>query len=424
MRNLLLFLTMVLTAQLSSAQTSLPVTLEDGVGSVTFTDFDGGTTEITANPFPGGLNTSSFVAEHVRDGGQNWAGTFITLTTNIDFSGNNNAFKMKVYSPATGIPVLFKLENAEDGSISTEVSHNTTVANEWEEMVFNFSGAESDTYAKIVIIFNLGTLGDGTANSTYYFDDIEFFEDIVMSPVSLPVTFEETDVNFAMADFGGNSTELGQDPENAANTVAITTDGSETWAGTTIGADGFNSAFPFTTTETKMNLKVYSPAAGIPVRLKVEDHTDPTKSCETEALTTVENAWEVLEFDFSNQADGTAALNTDYTYDMMSVFFDFGSDGTSDVFYWDDIRFGQAASSASNISDNSFKVYPNPAKSFINFTAENISSVTIFNISGQKMRVKMVSENTIDISTFQKGVYLIRITDITGNTSERKFVKF
>jgi hypothetical protein len=39
---------------------------------------------------------------------------------------------------------------------------------------------------------------------------------------------------------------------------------------------------PFTASATKMNVRVWSPTAGIKVRLKVEDHNDNTHTVETE----------------------------------------------------------------------------------------------------------------------------------------------
>ena len=88
-----------------------------------------------------------------------------------------------------------------------------------------------------------------------------------------------------------------------------------------------------------MSVRVYSPAAGLPIRLKVEDRNDNTRSVETEKVTTVANAWETLVFDFANQATGTAALNLAYTYNMASIFFNFGTAGDGKIFYWDDITF-------------------------------------------------------------------------------------
>jgi len=87
---------------------------------------------------------------------------------------------------------------------------------------------------------------------------------------------------------------------------------------------------------------VYSPDAGIPVRLKVEDASDPTRSVETEAMTTMANAWETLTFDFANEAPGTAAFNDTYTYNKISVFPNFGTTGATagaKTYYFDDFTF-------------------------------------------------------------------------------------
>ncbi|HKK59294.1 MAG TPA: T9SS type A sorting domain-containing protein [Salinivirga sp.] len=174
MRNLVFLLSLLISSYAFTQTTSLPIDFEDGIGSVTFTDFDGGITSIIENPDSSAVDSSDFVAEHIRDGGEVWAGTYITLDAALDFS-TNNTFKIKVWSPAVDIPVLFKLENS-DASQATELTANTTVANGWEELSFNFDGAASSVYTKIIIIFNNGVMGDGTANSTYYFDDIQFVE--------------------------------------------------------------------------------------------------------------------------------------------------------------------------------------------------------------------------------------------------------
>ena len=160
--------------------------------------------------------------------------------------------------------------------------------------------------------------------------------------INLPVTFDVAGIDYSVIDFGGNASSDATDPVLSTNKVkkTIKPAGAETWAGTTIGTGlGFASAIPITATTTQMSIRVYSPAAGIPVRLKIEDHTNNTHSVETEALTTVANAWETLIFDFQYQATGTAAINLAYTYDMASVFFDFGTGGTGKTFYWDDVKF-------------------------------------------------------------------------------------
>jgi hypothetical protein len=79
------------------------------------------------------------------------------------------------------------------------------------------------------------------------------------------------------------------------------------------------------------------------VRLKVEDASDPTRSCETEATVTTAAGWQTLTFDFANQASGTAALNLAYTFDKASIFFNFGTTGAdaggAKTYYFDDVAF-------------------------------------------------------------------------------------
>uniref|UniRef100_UPI0035945B8D T9SS type A sorting domain-containing protein n=1 Tax=Aquiflexum sp. TaxID=1872584 RepID=UPI0035945B8D len=96
--------------------------------------------------------------------------------------------------------------------------------------------------------------------------------------------------------------------------------------------------------DTKMSLRVWSPTAGIPVRLKVEASNDPTISVETEATVTLAEQWQTLTFDFANQATGTEAINFSRSYNKASVFFNFGTTGAASgeqTYYWDDMAFGE-----------------------------------------------------------------------------------
>ncbi|MBK6635126.1 MAG: hypothetical protein IPG38_13185 [Chitinophagaceae bacterium] len=318
----------------------IPITFESPTVDYTFTNFGGGVSTKIANPQMNGINTSANVARMVKNAPEVWAGSFITVGTPIDFSANK-VFRMKVFSPRVGAKVLLKVENLTNGGIFFEKEVLTTMANAWEDMAFDFRAINTgNTYQKVVLIFDLGTAGDGSANFTWLFDDIRLTNQMPVSLLALPVTFDLAGVNYEVTDFGGNMSEAATDPGNAANNVKKTTKtaGAETWAGTTIGA-GFTAPVPFTATQTQMSIRVYSPAAGIRIRLKVEDRNNNTRSVETEAMTQAANTWETLVFDFANQSSGTAAMNLTYTYNMASVFFDFGNTGTGSVFYWDDVTF-------------------------------------------------------------------------------------
>jgi endoglucanase Acf2 len=144
----------------------LPIDFESG--TYRFTNFNGGVAEVIANPHQTGINTSSNVAKIIRNGGEIWAGSYLTLDNKIDFS-NLNTFSLKVYSPRVGVPIHFKLEG--DGA-STEISTSTTVANAWETLTWDFTGRTSNIYYKLVFMFDFGTVGDGSSNSTFLFDDV------------------------------------------------------------------------------------------------------------------------------------------------------------------------------------------------------------------------------------------------------------
>lgn len=318
----------------------LPITFESPTVNYDFVNFGGGVVTKISNPQSNGINTSARVGRMVKNAPEVWGGSVITLGTPIDFT-LNRVFRMKVFSPRVGAKVLLKVENLTNGGISFEKETATTVANAWEDLIFDYSAVNTtNSYQKVVLIFDLGTVGDGSANFTFLMDDIRLTNQLPTSLLTLPVTFDNTLVNYAVTDFGGNVTLNDVDPGNAANKVKKTTktSGAQTWAGTTIGA-GFTSKIPFTATTTQMSVRVYSPAAGIRVRLKVEDRTNNTRSVETEAMTQAANTWETLVFDFANQSAGTAAMNLTYNYDMASIFFDFGNAGTGRVFYWDDVSF-------------------------------------------------------------------------------------
>ena len=155
-------------------------------------------------------------------------------------------------------------------------------------------------------------------------------------------------MTYTLTGFGGaEDSTVVPDPTNAANNVArvVKSATAELWAGTTVstGPNFSVPTLPFTASSTKMTVRVWSPDAGIQVRLKVEDAADPTKSVETEATTTVAAAWETLTFNFANQAAGTAALNLAYTYNKVSIFFNFGVTGAAagaKTYYFDDVAFG------------------------------------------------------------------------------------
>ncbi|KPP94935.1 MAG: Carbohydrate binding domain, partial [Bacteroidetes bacterium HLUCCA01] len=189
----------------------------------------------------------------------------------------------------------------------------------------------------------------GTSNVDFVLDNVfMYMEDDpgFVSDLYLPVTFEDAEVDYGLTDFGGNLSEIVADPEDPANTVvrSVKTDTSELWAGTTVGGSaGFATPIPFEPGLTTMSIRVWSPLAGAPVRVKVENAQDPTISVETEAIASVGGEWQTLVFDFANEAMGTSPIDFSGVYNKLSIFYNFGTAGSQAgelTFYWDDIFFG------------------------------------------------------------------------------------
>lgn len=409
---------------------SLPIDFETAVGTADFKDFDGGTASVIDNPQPNGINTSKKVAQIVRNGGAIWAGSKIKLSQNLNFS-TASILSMKVFTTApVGTVVKFKLE----GAGATERDVKTTVANQWEILTWDFTG-EPAKFNEIVFMFDFGNVGNGSATSTFLFDEVE--QVFGGTQLDLPVDFEGANVNYTMSDFGGNVSNLEKDPENPANRVikVVKTAQAATWAGTTIGTPaGFATYIPLTLTASKMNVRVWSPAAGTPIRLKVEDDEDPTHTCETETKTTVAGGWETLEFNFLNQAPGTellsVGLSMGWKYNMASIFFNFGTEGAAageKTYFFDDVKFGKASVGTAETEWNDLKIFPNPTQNrwFVQSEKSKITSLEIFDPQGKRLLVLHPDQSffEVDASFLPSGVYFSKISSAAGVRVVRLLVR-
>jgi acyl-CoA synthetase (AMP-forming)/AMP-acid ligase II len=89
------------------------------------------------------------------------------------------------------------VRNAANPGMNFEKEAVTTVANGWEYLYFDYSTINtSQTYNRIVVIWELGTPGDGSANFTFLMDDFELVNSLPAPPLSLPLSFESTTTNF------------------------------------------------------------------------------------------------------------------------------------------------------------------------------------------------------------------------------------
>jgi hypothetical protein len=339
------------------AQIDLPITWDDTANvDYTVTDFAGNASMLVPSP----TNAANLVLSSTKDtAAANFAGTTLStangLANPIPFTGSGTTISAIIYSPDANITVRLKAENKNNSAIFVEAEALTTVANAWDTLVFDFANNVSPPVLDTTVVYDLLSIfydfnmAPANPAKTYYLDDV-FFGGVatgpVLSQIDLPITWDDSTVNYTVADFGGNVSTRITDPMNAGNMIlqSIKTTGSQTFAGTTLStATGLANPIPFTATATTLSAVVYSPKAGIPVVVKAEDATNGAIFVETGVVTSVANSWDTLVFDFSTPLNGS--LNLANTYDKISIFYDFNTAGVGDTFYLDDVFFGGTATS-------------------------------------------------------------------------------
>lgn len=154
-----------------------------------FSNFDGGVSTVIDNPDPSGINTTQRVARMVKNDGAPWGGSLLNLSEPFN---PEREVRIQVWAPRANTTLLFKIENAANPAQNFEVNQTIPVAGEWVELTYDLSGADASiTYDNIVLIFDLGTPGNGSADFTWFYDNIAY-----VSPTSID---PETEVPARMA---------------------------------------------------------------------------------------------------------------------------------------------------------------------------------------------------------------------------------
>ncbi|MEP3088362.1 MAG: T9SS type A sorting domain-containing protein, partial [Nonlabens ulvanivorans] len=87
-----------------------------------------------------------------------------------------------------------------------------------------------------------------------------------------------------------------------------------------------------------------------------------------------------------------------------------------------------STASVGESTDSSIKVYPNPAKSFINLSASNsLESVTIMDINGRTLSQTNFTGNSTDqrisLENLSSGIYFVTIQSGLGQKVEKLVVE-
>ena len=423
--SILLFFLAASTA--GFGQVSLPIDFESTTIDYGLGDFADAESEIITDPTDAGNK----VVRTIRMAGAlSFAGTVVGnptgFTTAIPFDADNTIMSVRIWSPTAGLPMRLKVENGTNGGINVETETISTVAMDWETVMFDFAipaGGSlnfGETYGKIVMFFNFGQDPATSVEQTFFWDDVTFVGGTGGGggdPFDLPITFEGEPFDFN--DFAGTATTIVVDPTDPNNMVGQTvrSNTAEVFAGTVPSAGPLANPVPFSVGNTTMSVRVWAPNANTPVRLKVET-AGGGPATETETNTTVAMQWETLVFDFSNPVTGQPALDLNANYNQLVIFFNFGTLGSvagEQTYFWDDLAFGGLVSVEEVSSNPNISVYPNPTKDhfLVNFADGNIdnTTLTVMDMTGRVVeQINVVNTMTrVETNQLAAGQYILRI---------------
>lgn len=301
-----------------------------------------------------------------RSGTQNFGGTYFNVPA-VPFAADRKTITARVYATRANAVVYLKVEVP--GGAATEVPATVTAANTWQTLTWDL-GAVSTANSYTVMVFSADTNVNNLGAQTYWIDDVTLAAAPTAGPAPAPsancatvseqcISFSESTVA-ALGFEGLISATVTDDPAlGAANKVLRLVKGpsGQPWAGATVYTMGTPGATPEVltidtvglATSKLVTLRSYNAApVGTKVTLKLENAIDPGQNILAETVTTVQNAWETLTFNFASPSAGVYSANT--VYNKASIFPAFDIPGAQapltvdTAFFFDELKYAVVAS--------------------------------------------------------------------------------
>ncbi|MCU4174427.1 T9SS type A sorting domain-containing protein [Carboxylicivirga sp. N1Y90] len=427
MKKFLLGLMVLLTAN-AFAQSTHTIDFEPtGVGAdwtwIMDQNDDNPPMEFIANPVSGGVNTSATVAKFIaRQTGAAWALCITTGDGEFTFDNTNSTVKMMVYKTVVS-DVGFKVEGADP---ATEIKVANTLINEWEELTFDFSGVEGQSYNKLVII------PDFTARAQeniVYFDNIQVPDGVDAAPENEP-----TSAASAPSHLQANVYSLFSDTYTA-NAPASWTQG---WGSGSV--EDFDISGNATKKYTALNFQAITLASTIDLSAYTHMHIDTwmpvsgefgvkfqdfgaddldeypnVDDSEFEVKTgskQTAETWVGHDFAISDFTGLTGTANLGQIQVLLGSI-----DGTAEgTVYIDNLYFYNGTPTAiGDAKIEKLSIYPNPVTDVLNIQGQDEGTVVeIYGATGNLVKKVQVSAGSVNVAELAQGVYFVSVNGATS----------
>ena len=152
------------------------------------------------------------------------------------------------------------------------------------------------------------------------------------------------------------------------------------------------------------------------MRLLVKDTGSASFGDKTQRVLLITNEWVYITKTL------TFPAAADYN---LSLFLEFGRvAGVTQIDGITTTVTGGATLSTQDIAkdDSSIFTYPNPAMDVLNYRSEGIKNIEVYNSLGQKLKEEK-ADGSVNISSFPKGSYILKLLGETGVVSTKMFFK-
>ena len=408
----------LLAVSLGTAQ-SLPIDFSDPLDA-NFTTAGGAVFSVTAD----GTNA---VGQIIGGAAQYDSRMDLVLDTYIDMTTAAKTFTFEYYTTeAVVMNGLLQIGAEGAGGFAIEKGFVTDGNIGWETITIDFSDATNGypnaglpvvfgQYAQISVFTNFADTGV----STYWIDDIAGAANgaAVAQPLTSLVVDFETATSFA-ADSGITYTDqVANDLTTGANSSATVGLVSGINSGPYANAQLFvTEGFDMSAGDKGFSIMVKGPRAIPVIKFKLEGGANN----ERDAAYTTPGVWQELTFDFAGDVS--------VVHNKIVIFFDFATaastDVADDVFMFDNVTFDVFSSlSTKSFAANTVKMYPNPAKGFVNFssTSNEVLDVAVYDMLGKQVLRANAVQSQLNISSLNPGMYFVNMTQ-GSNVSTKKLL--